>query len=154
MIASYSPPDSTIGLFGSGFGDSNTYSGWLIFRFRCSPNQTHSGYIFPDTGTHLLDLPTMGAGEVYDSVKFDLSRFEGNATISWTSLTNNRFYDTTYSTDSFHSGSLRITEIDTINNLLSGTFNFLAIDTVKGSSMGDTVRIDSGVIYKMRLNRY
>ena len=111
------------------------------------PYPSTTQYGLPDTGSYLLDLIV----PLVFRVKIDCPPLEGSAQIIIWPDTVWDLTDYTWFTDSKHTGTLRITEVDTINRLFSGTFNFLAIDTTKGSSMSDTVRVDSGIIYKMRL---
>jgi len=139
MNAWYYPYDSTLKIMVYGPLAPGSNDVRLSFFVRALPYRSQAQYGLPDTGTFLLNL----------EVTLDSSLFcpplEGSASVTLWSDSNPT--DHTWFTDSKHTGTLRITQIDTVNNLFSGTFNFLAVDT----SMADTVRIDNGVIYIMRI---
>ena len=125
MVAAYSRSDSMFSVMG------RTGDIMLSFVFRAQL----------DTGITSLDLPTILF--YYDSVRTIPLRFHGNATVY--------FPDGSWSTDSLHKGTIKITQFDSSNGTFSGAFSFSAIDTLRGSPLSDTIRIDSGVISKMRI---
>lgn len=148
MIARYDPSDSTFTIYGDGGDSTGNIGAQISFVLRDLPYPSKTQYGLPDTGTFLLDLTV----PLVFLVAIDSPPLEGSASVALWPDTVGNLTNYTWFTDSMHTGTLKITEVDTVNNLFSGTFNFLAVDTSKGSSMADTVRIDSGIISKMRLD--
>ena len=148
MIATYSPSDSILNISGDGSSDpTGTISAQIGFVVRSLPYPSSTQNGLPDTGTFLLDMQTVPSQFWQDTVKINPHVLEGGASVQLRPDTDKNGIEYTYSTDEKHTGMLRITSIDTVNNLFSGTFSFWVIDTLTS----DTVRIDSGVISKMRL---
>jgi hypothetical protein len=130
MSASYNNSDSSLNIFGQGD------DGIIAFAGSTLPFPSKQ-YGLPDTGSLLLDLTN--SVFLYPNGRSS-SLLAGGALVT---IAGTNFY-----TDSKHTGFLRITNVDTLYHVFSGTFNFLAFDTIHG----DTLRIDSGIISKMRIN--
>lgn len=56
-----------------------------------------------------------------------------------------------YSTDSIHTGTLRLTQFNLSQHKLSGTFTFLALK--RNGNNSDTIRVINGTLYNFPVNR-
>lgn len=154
MTAAYTPSDSMLYLTGQGnggYGDVAPPGSRIFFLFRCLPFPSVTQFGLPDTGTILLNLQITPPEFGLDTEKLNSQGLNGGAILTLFSYSGANLIVHTWCTDLKHTGTLKITDVDTIHKLFSGTFNFVAIDTAAGSSMADTVSIDNGVISKMRL---
>jgi len=101
-----------------------------------------------DTSIHLLNLAS--SVDKYGSILLDLDKTAliGNATLT--------LPGGIYSTDSLHTGSIKISSIDSSRyddqtSFVSGTFNFSAVKISGNPSSTDVIQVDSGVISRLRI---
>ncbi len=151
MQVGYWSSDSLFMISGEG-GDGAGSSAQISFVVRSLPYISKFVYDLPDTGTFSLDLTLQAPSN--SLIKINCPLLQGSASVALWPDTVGVLTDYTWFTDMKHTGILTITDLDTVNNLISGKFSFLAIDTSQGSSMADTVHIDSGIIYKAPINFY
>jgi hypothetical protein len=90
--------------------------------------------MLPDTGEKLLAI-----------APFNSHSLSGSADVGFLHY---GWIDSSYITDSVHTGVLRITKFDMINDRISGTFQFYAI----GRSDSDTIYVGYGIIDNVHIN--
>ncbi len=124
MIATYSRSDSLFCIFARCIYDGSNMISFVL-------------QMPPDTGQTTLNFPAIRF--YYDTVDRYPNSRSGNALIY--------FSDGAWSTDVNHTGTIDITDFDTVKHTFDARFAFRALDTSKESS--NTVAVDSGIISQM-----
>jgi hypothetical protein len=126
-------------------GDPDLQAIWAEYDYFDSILQINGSTAGAKISFHLRMLPDTGE-KLLTNNPFNSHSLSGSAYVSFLHY---GWIDSRYITDSVHTGVLRITEFDTINDRISGTFQFYAIRR----SDADTIYVGYGVIDHIHIIR-